>query len=441
MKKIIVTVLAVLILCGIAAFAENAAGTPVFTEGEKNLLFEQDGVVCYLTGAVSEQNGLTLLEAAVENDSDKEISILTDLYVNGWTAYKDTFISEMMGVVPGTKVKCSFLLDHNACEISGYEDIEEIIFTFELYDDYAAIDPFAVVESVKYIFNAGAGEPAATQSTETGTSADSVFPLLLGVQFGDSLDEVKLKEDEAGNKWHMDGGLLTADDRTLFGIPDVSYVYSFESDHLNKLIYYVDMVDKENTAYVYYDSILSAFTSLYGAPNGAGVGVRTSEYTASQAIHELAALIPGASSRTLHDNEWYFECGAYTVKIDFIMNYSDNKSAGTCGYSFHLCIEAFGDLEAAGNATEPLIIEGVSQGAEAGIPRMSYTTLRNGSKGDDVVTLQNALAALGYLSGSIDGDFGPGTENAVKAFQADHGLAANGIADQTTLEALYGAEN
>ena len=55
---------------------------------------------------------------------------------------------------------------------------------------------------------------------------------------------------------------------------------------------------------------------------------------------------------------------------------------------------------------------------------------------------QQGLKALGYLSGSADGDFGPGTERAVIAFQEAQGYEANGILDgiqQVLLESL-GAE-
>lgn len=70
-------------------------------------------------------------------------------------------------------------------------------------------------------------------------------------------------------------------------------------------------------------------------------------------------------------------------------------------------------------------------------PEPTYSTLRKGSQGREVVTLQQALAELGYLNGATDGNFGTGTETAVKNFQADHGLEADGIAGRMTLEALY----
>lgn len=68
----------------------------------------------------------------------------------------------------------------------------------------------------------------------------------------------------------------------------------------------------------------------------------------------------------------------------------------------------------------------------------SYTTLKKGASGPSVVRMQEALIALGYLSGAADGDFGAGTQSAVIQFQAVNGLSADGIAGNQTLTLLYG---
>lgn len=66
-----------------------------------------------------------------------------------------------------------------------------------------------------------------------------------------------------------------------------------------------------------------------------------------------------------------------------------------------------------------------------------YATLSKGSKGEEVRALQQRLKALGYLSGSADGDFGKGTARAVSAFQERAGLPASGVADDATQRALF----
>lgn len=62
--------------------------------------------------------------------------------------------------------------------------------------------------------------------------------------------------------------------------------------------------------------------------------------------------------------------------------------------------------------------------------------LRRGSKGAEVRALQERLIALGHLTGAADGDFGPMTEAAVKAFQTANGLTADGIVGPRTQAVL-----
>ena len=61
----------------------------------------------------------------------------------------------------------------------------------------------------------------------------------------------------------------------------------------------------------------------------------------------------------------------------------------------------------------------------------SYT-LSEGKYGTAVSNLQRCLKNLGFYSGNIDGDFGPGTKSAVTAFQSSRGLDVDGIAGKDT---------
>lgn len=63
---------------------------------------------------------------------------------------------------------------------------------------------------------------------------------------------------------------------------------------------------------------------------------------------------------------------------------------------------------------------------------MAEPLLKKGSTGQAVRELQVALNALGYNTGAVDGQFGPQTESAVKSFQQDRGLTADGIVGPIT---------
>jgi len=87
---------------------------------------------------------------------------------------------------------------------------------------------------------------------------------------------------------------------------------------------------------------------------------------------------------------------------------------------------------AAGDATDPWDIEGLISPS----PDVMDTyvppppTLRKGAAGDDVRKLQAALHLF------IDGQFGPLTETALKNYQKEHGLVADGICGAQSWKAL-----
>ena len=76
----------------------------------------------------------------------------------------------------------------------------------------------------------------------------------------------------------------------------------------------------------------------------------------------------------------------------------------------------------------------VDEGYQLG-SRTLYLRLPN-FHGADVRTLQEALTVLGFSCGGVDGTFGPRTENAVKQFQENVGIFADGMAFQDTFDAI-----
>ncbi|MGV9563607.1 peptidoglycan-binding domain-containing protein, partial [Streptomyces sp. NPDC003480] len=63
------------------------------------------------------------------------------------------------------------------------------------------------------------------------------------------------------------------------------------------------------------------------------------------------------------------------------------------------------------------------------------TTVQQGSTGPAVKAVQSQLDAHG-ASLTVDGNFGPATDSAVRSFQSAHGLTVDGIVGSDTWQAL-----
>ena len=67
---------------------------------------------------------------------------------------------------------------------------------------------------------------------------------------------------------------------------------------------------------------------------------------------------------------------------------------------------------------------------------LAATILEVGSKGSDVVKVQQRLIQYGYMTGTADGRYGEATRNAVLRFQRKNGLTADGRVGAKTAAAL-----
>jgi peptidoglycan hydrolase-like protein with peptidoglycan-binding domain/LAS superfamily LD-carboxypeptidase LdcB len=96
-----------------------------------------------------------------------------------------------------------------------------------------------------------------------------------------------------------------------------------------------------------------------------------------------------------------------------------------------IALEALLESEAGGDT-------GLADRLKAVAEFMLGPTLREGSNGDGVRSLQRALVRLGF-DVAVDGAFGPNTDRAVRAFQSRSGLEADGIAGPATKAAIGAA--
>lgn len=70
-------------------------------------------------------------------------------------------------------------------------------------------------------------------------------------------------------------------------------------------------------------------------------------------------------------------------------------------------------------------------------PSETPASLSKGDAGDTVRAMQERLKILGYYNGNVDGDFGGGTQEAVRLFQSQNSLNVDGVAAEQTLSLLY----
>ena len=99
------------------------------------------------------------------------------------------------------------------------------------------------------------------------------------------------------------------------------------------------------------------------------------------------------------------------------------------GMSLDELLEAQEQLNSAIKAAQGNAESDESEEADAPeLDASGYTELSKGSKGDEVKALQTRLFDLGFYSIAIDGDYGNGTINAIKDFEAFNGMEQTGIA-------------
>ncbi len=169
-----------------------------------------------------------------------------------------------------------------------------------------------------------------------------------------------------------------------------------------------------------------------------------------QVIISTSAATPASTSSTLKNGSTGSDVKKMQQRLKEL-GYLKGSADGDFGDATETAVKAFqaqNGLVVDGKAGTQTLAKLYSSSAKkaptttvTNTPRVTNTpapsSLKLGSTGSEVRKMQQRLKELGYLTGSVDGDFGEATEAAVKAFQARHGLTVDGKAGEYTLDKLY----
>jgi N-acetylmuramoyl-L-alanine amidase len=190
----------------------------------------------------------------------------------------------------------------------------------------------------------------------------------------------------------------------------------------------------------------------WNASNGAGHGIEVLAKPHQKPLaKDLAKAIHNATGLTLRgDGGWksdgsghhkrlgFCEAGGLIIEVCFVDNEADMKAylANRAAVAKNLAVvlQQYAARSEAASGSTGAVAKGKSRGGGRGYP---HRLLRRGSYESAVGDVQRKLRALGYPV-SVDDDFGPGTDEAVRKFQRKAGLDVDGAVGRDTWRALFG---
>ncbi len=144
--------------------------------------------------------------------------------------------------------------------------------------------------------------------------------------------------------------------------------------------------------------------------------------------------------------------GSVIGRIDkgVVLGYTTKTTSKS--YTWYLCTTSVGtgylrsdcvtEVQADGSAAQPTAAPTaqitITTQVSTGQVEASYSTLREGSSGTAVSNMVQELINQGYYTGAVTSTYSSQITSAVRAFQTAKGLTANGVADTTTLNRLFG---
>lgn len=133
---------------------------------------------------------------------------------------------------------------------------------------------------------------------------------------------------------------------------------------------------------------------------------------------------PSTGWVTFNGSKYYYENGQYVA--------STSRTLDGVTYNF----DSSGKCTNGGGSSSSSSSSSSVSSSSSSSTSTSSSSLKRGSTGTAVEKLQKRLLELGYYNGVVDGDFGKGTEDALKLYQEQAGLYVDGIAGSAS-KAIY----
>lgn len=311
-------------------------------------------------------------------------------------------------------------LGYYKCELTGVCD-EDTVAAIKLFEGKHGLvaDGEMSAADQQVLYGATAMEASVVV---TPSPTPTVKPPTKTLRPGDKDDEVKLLQQRLKDLGYYTG--------------NITGVYNTATTEAVKAFQKKSSLEQDGILGPITRTVLYGVNAIYAVPTAIPVSTPTPTTTplTPENVIVIRAGSMGEVVRRLQAR--LQELGYYTSRLDGVYLTDDIEAVrafqsanglkvdGKAGYETQTAL--YSDSAIRGNANSTTDTSGTL-----------VNTLRYGSEGNEVTTLQNRLIALGYLAGSADGKFGRDTKSAVIAFQKANGLSADGVVGTDTSTRLY----
>lgn len=309
------------------------------------------------------------------------------------------------------------------------------------------------LEKIQTVYSGSSASPASWVGADTVKEVQTMLKAI-GLYTGDITGSIGAKTDAAIRTFQKKYGL------TVDGIPGTQTISKLTSVYLQSGTSTSSGVNLSVETVRSAQTMLKALGYYYGDITG-NIGTKTetairsfqSKYgltvdgiPGTQTMAKLSELYSGTSTLSSSSLQLGSTGSAVSALQENLsaLGYYDGDVTGHYGTLTKAAVLAFQKAKGltadgiAGTRTLSAIdyAMGISGGSSSGTADSSGSSFSLGDTSATILWMQELLKELGYYAAECTGHFGNKTQAAVKLFQADHGLTADGVVGSKTMAAL-----